>query len=114
MKPHLAKIMALIGFGLLASQTSFGKDLSCSDWSFNSPHCPAYIAPHQAASGAAPGAPQAAQCSDWSFNDPHCAAYISPSSRLASANRITRTSQSGPACADWSFDDPTCPAYIKR
>ncbi len=114
MKLHLTAISALIGLGLLASQASFGKDLSCADWSFDNPHCPAYITPAHATSAQPANAPQPAQCNDWSFNDPHCAAFISPPNRLAAANPVAAGNPAGAMCADWSFNDPSCPAYIRH
>lgn len=114
MELHLKAITALIGLGLLSSQASFGKDLSCTDWSFDNSHCPAYVASGHAASALPSGNLQPAQCTDWSFDDPHCAAHLSPSSHLASADPASAASPAGATCADWSFNDSACSAYIKR
>ena len=74
----LTLTVAFVGLAALSAKSAYSDGLSCSDWSFNTPGCSAYIEKTNSApaSAAAQNNKQQLACSDWSFNNPGCSAYI--------------------------------------
>lgn len=116
MKSKLALTMtvAFVGLAALAARSAHSAGLGCSDWSFNTPGCPAHIEKTNKAPAVASAEgdkQQPASCSDWSFNAPGCQAHIVRTDK-APASAAAQGSKQQLACSDWSFNTPGCSAYI--
>ena len=108
---------AFVGLAALSAKAAYSDGLSCSDWSFNTPGCSAYIeVTNQATASAAAYdiKQELASCSDWSFNKPGCSAYIVRTNKAAASADVQDSKQQLASCADWSFNTPGCSAYIEK
>ena len=110
--PMLTSVVLMV-VAALAAQAAFANRMSCSDISFNDPHCRAYLLPTQKSpernpdvSSFRPG------CSDLSFGDSRCTSYLSPTRKSFVYSLKVTAFQ--PECSDISFSDSRCPAYIRR
>ena len=74
----LTLTVAFVGLAALSAKSAYSGDLSCSDWSYNTPGCSAHIerTDKAPASVAAQDNKQQLACSDWSYNTPGCSVYI--------------------------------------
>jgi len=116
-KLALSLTVAFIGLAALSAKAAYSDGLSCSDWSFNTPGCSAYIertnkAPASVA--AQDNKQQLASCADWSFNTPGCSAYIERTNKAPASVAAQDNKQQLASCADWSFNTPGCSAYLEK
>ena len=77
-KLALSLTVAFVGLAALSAKSAYSDGQSCSDWSFNTPGCSAYIEKTNSVSASVPAQSDKQQlaCSDWSFNTPGCSAHI--------------------------------------
>lgn len=112
----LSLTVAFVGLAAISATPAYSDALFCSDWSFNTQGCAAYIEKtNKAPTGAAAqDKQQLASCSDWSFNDPGCSAFIEKTNKAPASAAAQDNKQQLASCSDWSFNDSGCSAYIGR
>ena len=113
----LSLTVAFAGLAALSIKPAYSDELFCSDWSFNTPGCPAHIErTNKIPAGVTTqdDKQQLASCADWSFNTPGCPAHIERTNKAPASVATQGDKQQLASCADWSFNTPGCPAHIER